>query len=104
MSKDEQLLDLRLDALEQVGCQRVFTDKTSSSKPERPGLSEALSHLRDGDVLAVWRLDRFGRTVRGWWAGRWAQAVATLSYVALRTFVGIDPRSRSRRSPKDASA
>ena len=48
------------------GCGRIFTDKVSLSgtKEERKGLTEALSHLREGDTLVVWRLDRLGRSLR----------------------------------------
>ena len=47
------------------GCGRIFTDKVSlSTKEERKGLTEALSHLREGDTLVVWRLDRLGRSLR----------------------------------------
>src|SRR3954452_2582142 len=51
VSTDEQSLDLQLDALKEAGCQRVFTDKASATKGDRPGLAEAISHLRPGDVL-----------------------------------------------------
>jgi DNA invertase Pin-like site-specific DNA recombinase len=36
----------------------------SGTKEERKGLTEALSHLREGDTLVVWRLDRLGRSLR----------------------------------------
>jgi Resolvase, N terminal domain len=36
----------------------------SGTKAERKGLEEALSHLREGDTLVVWRLDRLGRSLR----------------------------------------
>jgi DNA invertase Pin-like site-specific DNA recombinase len=65
VSTDDQSLDLQLDALNQAGCERVFTDKASGAKKNRLGLTEALSHLREGDVLAIWKLDRLGRTVKG---------------------------------------
>jgi DNA invertase Pin-like site-specific DNA recombinase len=65
VSTEDQSLDLQLDALRQAGCERVFTDKTSAVKPYRPGLSEARSHLREDDVLVVWKLDRLGRSVKG---------------------------------------
>ena len=65
VSTDEQSLDVQLDALRQVGCERVFTDKASAAKTHRPGLSEAQSHLRAGDLLVVWKLDRLGRSVKG---------------------------------------
>ena len=65
VSTDEQSLDLQLDALKKAGCQRIFTDKASTTKAARPGLAEALSHLRGGDALVIWKLDRLGRTVKG---------------------------------------
>src|SRR5438132_1254238 len=64
ISTGEQTLDLQLDALQAAGCAKVFTDTASGAKTERTGLSEALSHLRAGDVLVVWRLDRLGRSLR----------------------------------------
>ena len=65
VSTDEQPLDLQLDALKKAGCRRVFTDKASAAKGNRPGLADAVSHLRSGDVLVIWKLDRLGRTVKG---------------------------------------
>jgi DNA invertase Pin-like site-specific DNA recombinase len=65
VSTDEQSLDLQLDALKKAGCKRTFTDKASAARADRPGLAEALSHLRGGDTLVIWKLDRLGRTVKG---------------------------------------
>ena len=65
VSTEAQSLALQLDALAQAHCQRVFTDKASDTNSNRPGLTEALSHLREGDVLVIWKLDRLGRTVKG---------------------------------------
>src|ERR671913_2352943 len=64
VSTQEQTLALQQDALTQAGCEQVFTDTVSGSQDERPGLSDALSHLRAGDTLVVWRLDRLGRSLR----------------------------------------
>src|SRR5919112_3559820 len=63
VSTDEQTLDLQLDALNAAGCAQIFTDRVSAAKSERPGLTNALGHLRDGDTLVVWRLDRLGRSL-----------------------------------------
>lgn len=65
VSTDEQSLALQLDALKKAGCARVFTDKASGAGIDRPGLNDALSHLRGGDSLVVWKLDRLGRSVKG---------------------------------------
>ena len=65
VSTDDQSLDLQLDAVKKAGCKRVFTDKASAAKGDRSGLADAVSHLRSGDVLVVWKLDRLGRTVKG---------------------------------------
>jgi DNA invertase Pin-like site-specific DNA recombinase len=64
VSTEEQNLDSQRDALKQAGCERIFTDHISGTKACRPGLEEALSHLRSGDTLVVWRLDRLGRSLR----------------------------------------
>ena len=64
VSTQDQTLDLQTDALKQAGCEKLFTDTTSGAKSERPGLQEAMNHLRAGDTLVVWRLDRLGRTLK----------------------------------------
>jgi DNA invertase Pin-like site-specific DNA recombinase len=64
VSTQEQTLDLQTDALTRAGCAKLFTDTTSGTKSERPGLQEALNHVRAGDTLVVWRLDRLGRTLK----------------------------------------
>jgi DNA invertase Pin-like site-specific DNA recombinase len=64
VSTQDQTLDLQTDALRRSGCEHIFTDTTSGAKSERPGLQDAMSHLRAGDTLVVWRLDRLGRTLK----------------------------------------
>ena len=65
VSTEDQNLALQLDALKKAGCERVFSDKLSGAHTDRPGLNDVLSHLRAGDALAVWKLDRLGRSVKG---------------------------------------
>src|SRR5262252_2371404 len=65
VSTDDQSLDLQYDALTKAGCERIFDDKASGARDDRPGLVDALSHCRAGDVLCVYKLDRLGRTTRG---------------------------------------
>jgi len=63
VSTSEQDAALQTDALTAAGCSRIFDDKVSGAKSDRPGLSAALAYLREGDVLVVWRLDRLGRSL-----------------------------------------
>src|SRR5947199_5281728 len=64
VSTQDQTLDLQNDALEKIGCSKIFTDTASGAKAERKGLEEALAYVREGDTLVVWRLDRLGRTLK----------------------------------------
>ena len=64
VSTQDQNLDLQRDALIKAGCQKVFDDKISGSRAQRPGLDKALEMLREGDTLVVWKLDRLGRSVK----------------------------------------
>jgi DNA invertase Pin-like site-specific DNA recombinase len=63
VSTYEQTLNLQKDALENAGCTKIFTDTASGAKTERKGLEEALTYVRKGDTLVVWRLDRLGRSL-----------------------------------------
>lgn len=66
VSTDGQDMQLQRDALTLAGCGRIFQEKVSTRKADRPGLSDALDHLRPhaGDSLVVWKLDRLGRGVK----------------------------------------
>jgi DNA invertase Pin-like site-specific DNA recombinase len=54
---------LQRDALAAAGCAKIFEDRASGARTDRPGLAQALGFLREGDVLAVWKLDRLGRSL-----------------------------------------
>lgn len=64
VSTDTQDLQLQLDALHKAGCEKIFSDKMSGQKRDRPGLCEAIAYARPGDCLVVWKLDRLGRSVK----------------------------------------
>src|SRR3954452_5153508 len=64
VSTTDQTLDLQLDALQKADCAKIFTDTASGAKAERKGLEEAISYVRAGDTIAVWRLDRLGRSLQ----------------------------------------
>jgi DNA invertase Pin-like site-specific DNA recombinase len=63
VSTHDQTLALQQDALTKAGCARIFTDTASGAKTERKGLDEAITYVRKGDILVVWRLDRLGRSL-----------------------------------------
>ena len=64
VSTQEQDAELQIQALEKAGCEKIFSETASGAQRERPALQEALSYLREGDVLVVWKLDRLGRSLR----------------------------------------
>lgn len=55
---------LQIHALEAASVVEIFRDTTSGANPARPGLNSALRDLKPGDTIAVWRLDRLGRSLR----------------------------------------
>ena len=65
VSTVDQDLALQTDALTKAGCEKLFTDKASGAKTDRPGLAEALHFARAGDCIVVWKLDRLGRSIQG---------------------------------------
>jgi DNA invertase Pin-like site-specific DNA recombinase len=64
VSTDDQNLDLQRDALEQAGCEKIYTDQQSGASTERLGLTGVLEMARRDDTLIVWRLDRLGRSLK----------------------------------------
>jgi len=64
VSTSDQSLGLQLDALQRVGCDQIFREGgVSGVATSRPALDAALSALKVGDVLVVWKLDRLGRSL-----------------------------------------
>jgi len=51
-------------ALKSAGCERIYREKASGGRWDRPELHKLLEHLRKGDVLVVWKLDRLSRSLR----------------------------------------
>ncbi|CGD34957.1 site-specific recombinase [Salmonella enterica subsp. enterica serovar Typhi] len=64
VSTNDQNTDLQRNALSCAGCERIFEDKISGTKSDRPGLKKLLRTLSAGDTLVVWKLDRLGRSMR----------------------------------------
>jgi DNA invertase Pin-like site-specific DNA recombinase len=64
VSTDVQETDLQMDALKRVRCARIYQEKASGAKAERPELMRLLDSARKGDVVIVWKLDRLARSLR----------------------------------------
>src|SRR5208282_402008 len=64
VSTDAQETHLQMDALKRAKCSRIYQEKASGAKTERPELMRLLDSARKGDVVIVWKLDRLARSLR----------------------------------------
>ena len=64
VSTDDQDTAVQVTALKAAGCERIFREKASGGRWDRPELHRLLDQLRKGDVLVVWKLDRLSRSLR----------------------------------------
>lgn len=111
VSTQGQDLERQRAMLGQVGCQRIFEEKVSGAKRDRPELGRMLDHLRAGDVVTVTRLDRLARSttdllhiaerLREIGAGLrsiaepWADTTSPAGRMVLTIFAGISDFERS---------
>lgn len=58
---DEQNNAMQTKALKVAGCRRLFEEAASGGRWDRPELHRLLDHLREGDTVVVWKLDRLSR-------------------------------------------
>ena len=61
---DDQDTTVQVGALKAAGCKRVFEEKASGGRWDRPELHRLLEQLRQGDTLVVWKLDRLSRSLK----------------------------------------
>ena len=64
VSTDDQDTAAQVAALKAAGCERIYREKASGGRWDRPELHRLLDQLRKGDVLVVWKLDRLSRSLR----------------------------------------
>jgi DNA invertase Pin-like site-specific DNA recombinase len=64
VSTDAQETHLQMDALKRAKCIRIYQEKVSGAKTERPELMKLLDNARKGDIVIVWKLDRLARSLR----------------------------------------
>lgn len=64
VSTQDQNLDRQRDLLRQDGCERIYEEKVSGARSDRPELERMLDALREGDVVVIAELSRLSRSVR----------------------------------------
>lgn len=64
VSTHDQSLDRQIDSLKGAGCERIYSEKVSSGKKDRPELAKIFDFVREGDVIIVCELTRLGRSVK----------------------------------------
>lgn len=64
VSTEDQKLELQVAALKKAGCRRIYQEKVSGTRQDRPELTKMIEQLREGDVVIVSRLDRIARSTR----------------------------------------
>lgn len=63
VSTKDQKLSLQLDALTAAGCEKIYKEHASGAKADRPELAKLIEHVREGDTVVIWKLDRLGRSL-----------------------------------------
>ena len=64
VSTIEQNLDRQIDAMTEIGAEKIFTEKVTGRKSDRPELTRMIEQLRDGDVVIISELTRLSRSTR----------------------------------------
>jgi DNA invertase Pin-like site-specific DNA recombinase len=64
VSTQDQDNQAQITALQQAGCERIFQEKASGGRWDRPELQRLMDHLRSGDVVTVYKLDRLSRSLK----------------------------------------
>ncbi|PTN09706.1 recombinase family protein [Nitrosomonas aestuarii] len=59
----DQNPELQIDALNEAGCKKIFTEKVSGASKDRKQLQQALDFMRKGDTLVIWKLSRLARSL-----------------------------------------
>ena len=64
VSTNDQETAAQVAALKAGGCERIYREKASGGRWDRPELQRMLDHLRGGDTVVVWKLDRLSRSLK----------------------------------------
>ncbi len=94
VSTNDQNPELQLEALRCAGCDKVFTEKASGARDDRPELARVLTDvLRFGDSLIVWKLDRLARSLKKLIATAEELRVAGIGLVSLTESIDTTTRA-----------
>src|SRR6202795_2154581 len=63
VSTDDQHTENQIEQLTKAGCERIYEEHASGGRWDRPELQDCLKHIRKGDTLVVWKLDRLTRSL-----------------------------------------
>lgn len=61
---DRQDTALQIKAFKEAGVDKIFEEKASGGRWDRPQLHKMLEQLRKKDVIVVWKLDRLSRSLK----------------------------------------
>ncbi|BBS24576.1 hypothetical protein WP5W18E06_P10090 (plasmid) [Klebsiella quasipneumoniae] len=116
VSTDDQDLTHQRAELHAAGCTRIYAEKITGTRRDRPELARLLDHLRPGDVVTVTRLDRLARSTRDLLdiaeriqaagaglrslAEPWADTTTPAGRMVLTVFAGIAEFERTRHCCK----
>lgn len=64
VSTQDQNLHLQIDELQKFGVEKIYQEKVTGTRKDRPELENMIKMLREGDTVVVWKLDRIGRSMR----------------------------------------
>lgn len=64
VSTSKQELEVQLNQLEKEGCKKIFKEKHTGTKADRPELKKVIDILQNGDTLVVTKLDRLARNTK----------------------------------------
>ncbi len=64
VSTQEQKLDRQIDALQARGCERIYQEKMTGTRADRPEYQRMLDALRPGDTLVIDSFSRLSRSTK----------------------------------------
>ena len=64
VSTEAQNLDRQLDALEKYGVDKIYNEKMTGTKRDRPELEKILERMTEGDTVVIESLSRLGRSTK----------------------------------------